>query len=323
MRRHSWRLVVAGLAAFLALTEVAVRQAGLADFPVYHLDDRYGYIPQASQSGAFLGANHWVFNDRHMGAEEAWMPSRRTNVLLIGNSIVMGGNAFDHKDKVGPLLQSSLGPGCRVWPIAAGGWSTVNEMRFLQANPDVVAASGFVIWEVMAGQMDGVHPWREETQHPTRRPWWATGYVVRKALLQRFGGGTGASMAAATDPTDHHAEFEAMLGRLTSSAASNLPSGLIFLYPDQRQLEQAHAGREWMDDRARIEQAAMRHGVAVVDVAQSPRWSTAMYKDGVHPTPEGNRVLVAVLEDALARAGVVARCNAAAGQPRVLRAGTQ
>jgi hypothetical protein len=308
----------------LALTEAAIRQAGLADVPVYRLDDRYGYVPQANQSGAFLRTHHWVFNDRHMGAEEAWAPSTRANLLLIGNSIVMGGNSYDQKDKVGPLLQSSLGPGCRVWPIAAGAWSTVNEVRFLQASPDVVAATDFFVWEIMAGQMDGVHPWRGETQHPTRRPWWAAGYVARKALVQRFG------LEGSTSPTTlpseierHYAEFEQILARLTSAAARR-PAGMLFLYPDQQQLELARTGREWMDDRQRLEQLAARHGVLLLDVARSPHWTSAMYKDGVHPTTEGNRALAAVLADALGGAGVTATCaDRSVPQARTPLAGTQ
>lgn len=298
--------------ALLALIEVAMRQAGLADFPVYRRDEHFGYIPQPDQSGAYLGQNRWVFNNRHMGAESAWSPSGQSNLLLIGNSIVLGGNSYDHPSKLGPLLQSGLGPGCRVWPVAAGGWSTVNETRFLQANPDVVKSTSFFIWELMAWQMDGLQPWREETQHPTRRPWWVTGYVARKALLQRFGwGGAGPSPAVPSDKERHFAEFEQMLARL-ASASSRRPAGMIFLYPDEAQLGLARAGHDWMDDRHRVEQLAGRYGLVLLDVAQSPRWTSALYKDGVHPTVEGNRVLAGLLADALARVGVAALCDAGA-----------
>ena len=304
-----WRSAVAAVLTLFALAEAAVRQTGLADFPVYLRDDRYGYIPQIDQSGAYLGRNRWLFNDHHMGAEARWIPTARPDLLLVGNSIVLGGNSYDQASKVGPLLQSRIGKGCSVWPIAAGGWSTVNEMRFLQANPDVIAGTDFFIWELMAGQMGGLQPWVEETLHPTRRPWWATGYVARKALGQRFGwvGGV-ASAAAPSDTERHYAEFDQMLGRL-ASAAGRRPAGLIFLYPDQAQLAQARAGREWMGDRPRIENLAARHGAVLLDVAQSPRWTSALYKDGVHPTVEGNRILASLLADALARAGVTALCD--------------
>ena len=310
MNALRWRLAATAFAGLLLLVEAVIRLAGVVDFPTYLRSDSFGYVPHSNQSGAFLGANRWAFNDRSMGGDRAWQPSQRADILLLGNSIVMGGNAYDQADKLPQVLQSQLGAACPVWPVAAGGWSTVNEMRFLQANPDVVAGTDFFIWELMAGQMDGLQPWVEETQHPTQRPWWATGYVVRKALIQRFGW-TG-SVASETLPSDverHYSEFDQMLGRL-ASAAGRRPAGLILLYPDQAQLEQARAGREWMDDRVRIERLAARYGVVLLDVAQSPRWTGALYKDGVHPTVGGNRILAGLLADTLASAGVTALCNA-------------
>lgn len=316
MKSLRWRLVAAGLVTLLLLVEAVVRLAGLADFPTYLRSDAFGYVPRSNQSGAFLGSNRWAFNDRGMGSERPWQPSERADILLVGNSIVMGGNPYDEPDKVAPLLEERLGRGCPVWSVAAGGWSTVNEMRFLQSNPDVMAGTDFFIWEVMAGQMGGLQPWLEETQHPTARPWWATGYVVRKALIQRFGAvGSAASVAVLSDMERHYAEFEQVLGRLTA-VASRRPAGLIFLYPDQAQLELARAGREWMDDRPRIEQLVIRHGLVLLDVAKNPRWTSALYKDGVHPTVEGNRILAGLLADALASAGVSALCETGARAPR-------
>lgn len=310
-----WRLAATAFAGLLLLVEAVIRLAGVVDFPTYLRSDSFGYVPHSNQSGTFLGANRWAFNDRSMGGDRPWQPNQRADILLLGNSIVMGGNAYDQADKLPQLLQSQLGAACPVWSIAAGGWSTVNELRFLQANPDVIAGSDLFIWELMAGQLGALQPWVEETQHPTQRPWWATGYVVRKALIQRFGGtGSVAGRPVTSDVERHYAEFDQMLGRL-ASAADRRPPGLIFLYPDQAQLEQARAGREWMDDRVLIEQLAARHGVVLLDVAQSPRWTGALYKDGVHPTVEGNRILAGLLADTLASAGVTALCDPGAVRP--------
>ena len=323
MKSLRWRLVAAGLVALLVLVEAIVRLAGLADFPIYQRSDVFGYVPRSNQSGAFLGRNRWVFNDLGMGTERPWQPSQKADILLVGNSIVMGGNPYDQQDKVTQLLQDRLGRSCPVWPVAAGGWSTINEMRFLQAHPDIVKAGDFFIWELMAGQMGGLQPWIDEALQPTQRPWWAAGYLARKALIQRLGWATsGDSRAVSTNMELHYAEFEHMLGRLTAAAGLR-PAGLIFLYPDQAQLELARAGREWIDDRQRIEQLATRHGLLLLDVAQSPRWTSALYKDGVHPTVEGNRVLASLLADALASAGVTALCEAGARAPRTEHRGGQ
>ena len=135
----------------LAITEPAVRLSGAADFPVYHVDNEIGYIPQPNQSGNFLLTHSWVFNDRSMGTARPWNPKQRPNILLIGNSIVMGGNHYDQKQKLGSLLQNNIGDAYTVWPIAAGGWTNVNETVYLKRNPDVAASPRFFVWEYMQG----------------------------------------------------------------------------------------------------------------------------------------------------------------------------
>lgn len=298
VRTTRWRLVAAGVIALLALTEVAVRRAGLVDFPVYERSQTFGYAPRSAQAGAFLGRNHWVFNDRGLGVERPWRPDERPNILLIGNSIVLGGNLYDQKDKLAPQLQSHLGNGCTVWPAAAGGWTTINEMRFLQNNPDLIAATDFFVWEYMPGQMERVNPWTRDVTHPTERPVWATGYLLRKAIQERFGSPPPVAPPTVDQVAKHYVEFDGLVARL-AAASQRSPPGIIFLYPDRNQLANARRGVEWVPDRARVESLAAAHQIKLVDIARFPQWTDALYKDGVHPTAEGNAVLAAILGNAV------------------------
>jgi lysophospholipase L1-like esterase len=45
----------------------------------------------------------------------------------------------------------------------------------------------------------------------------------------------------------------------------------------------------------------MAHGLALIDIADDARWTETMYRDGVHPTKEGNGVLALILEEAVRR----------------------
>jgi hypothetical protein len=103
--RRSIRWISIALLAALVFGEVAVREAGMVDFPIYAVDDEIGYIPKPNQHGCFLNKRCWAFNDRSMGTTTAWNPTLHPNVLFIGNSIVMGGNPYDQHDKLGPLVQ--------------------------------------------------------------------------------------------------------------------------------------------------------------------------------------------------------------------------
>jgi hypothetical protein len=303
-----WRWVVLGFVALLGLTESAIRQAGAISFPVYVRSAEFGYAPRGNQQGTFLGTNRWVFNDRGMGVDRSWNPGKLTDILLIGNSIVMGGNPYDQKDKLTPQLQTRLGNGCPIWPVAAGGWSTVNEMRFLQANPDLMAGTDFFIWVQMPGQMQGLNPWVSENLHPTQAPFWATWYVVRKALAARFPGTGPPALISPADTSAHHQQFDELLGRLVLSSKRRL-AGMIFMYPDRAQLLEARAGKEWLEDRQLLQSTAEAHGIMLIDVTRFPQWNESLYKDPVHPTAEGNAVLAAILTSALQTAGALPECT--------------
>ena len=298
VHRPRWIRVALGLLALLGLTEFGLRVAGLDDFPVYLKDEHFGYVPKPGQAGRFLQRNEWVFNDRSMGVAEPWRPSGRTDVLLVGNSIVMGGNPYDQKDKLAPLMQAQLNARCAVWPVAAGGWSTVNEFRYLERHTDIAAGADFFVWEYMAHQMGGLSKWSRPTVHPLQRPLWLTGYVINKALDQRFPTAARFEVKSAADEAPYFAEFEAMLVRLEASI-SGRPAGVIFLYPDRQQLQAARAGEEWLPDRAEVTRIAAKHGLVIIDLAATPQWTPDLYKDGVHPTVEGNGVLAGILNAAI------------------------
>jgi hypothetical protein len=299
-RRTRWVRVALGLVALLGLTELGLRVAGLGEFPTYLRDDQFGYIPKPNQAGRFLQRNEWVFNDRSMGVATPWQASDRTDILLVGNSIVLGGNAYNQSDKLAPLMQSQLRASCSVWPVAAGGWATVNEFRYLDRQPDVVAGANFFVWEYMANQMGGLASWSRSTLHPLERPLWLTGYVVGKALDQRFPTAARFEVKAPSDEAPYFAEFETMLERLTQ-ASGRRPAGVIFLYPDLQQLEMARAGKEWLPDRAEVQRLAARHGVMLIDLAAMPQWKAGLYKDGVHPSVEGNAVMATILANEIRR----------------------
>jgi hypothetical protein len=52
------------------------------------------------------------------------------------------------------------GIGCStVWSVAAGGWTNVNEMVYLDRNPDVLQNADTVIVEHMGGGLAAANPW--------------------------------------------------------------------------------------------------------------------------------------------------------------------
>jgi hypothetical protein len=298
------KLIILSLCAVLVGVEIAVRMSGLVDFPIYSVDSEIGYIPKENQSGAFLNKNDWYFNDKNMPIEQNWQPNlSHKNILLIGNSIIMGGNPFRQKDKLTPQIQAHIGDQAFVWPLAAGGWTQVNEMVYLERHPEIIAKADFFAWEYMAGGLSQATPWQGEYVFPTHRPIVATLYVLRRYILPRFFSFLQASELPSTGKTNQAnlVEFDDELEKLARSIKKPR-TGIIWLYPKAAELEEARQGKEWLPERQEIKKLANKYSLKIVDVAAKPEWNESLYrKDGVHPTVEGNRVLAAILSDAMLR----------------------
>jgi hypothetical protein len=300
-----WRrraLVAAGvMVAAIVLVEAGVRAVGAVDFPVYEVrDDDVAYVYAAQQSGRFLRRNAWAVNDRHMPTPRPWDPARLPNLLVIGNSIVAGGNPYDQSEKVASRVEGRTDGRYSVWPVAVGGWSTTNQIAFLEGNPDVVRASTLFVWVHTSGGLRGPNPWLGDDAFPRRRPAWATAYVLRRYLQPQLRVAWKQPPAPPRAGTDADASganlvrFEHTVAALASASGRRHP-GVLVLYPTRAQVDAARRGIEWLPERADLEGVAARYGVLVKDLTRHPEWAVGLYRDEIHPTVAGNEVLARIV----------------------------
>jgi hypothetical protein len=293
-----YTLITASVMA-VVLVELLIRVCGLTDFPVYDVDNEIGYLPRAGQTGIFLRKNDWYFNDKNMPTPLNWDPALRPNILLIGNSIVMGGNPYRQQDKLAPQIQQRLGKRPVVWPIAANGWTQVNEMFYLGRHPEVVAETDYFAWEYMGGGLSAATPWAGEYVFPSHHPTFASWYVARRYIFPRiFDGKVGNELPATGAAGEENIKkFDLWVSALKYSAKRTHP-GIIWFYPDVTQLGKARRGKEWLPERPTIERLAAKYRLRTVDIAASSKWNESLYRaDGVHPTVEGNGVLAGILAE--------------------------
>jgi hypothetical protein len=295
--RH--KMICITVVVVFGVTELGIRTSGLTDVPAYTADGEIGYIVKPNQSGRFLNKNAWAFNSKSMPTEKAWEPTKPMNIVVIGNSIIMGGNPLDQKDKLIPQIEKDLGSRYSVWPVGIGGWTNVNEMAYLARNPDVVKSTNFFIWEYMPGGLSGLSEWRGDYVFPKERPVWATWYAFRRYMLPRI---FSLNMSELPPPirkvNDRYlANFDAQVAALAKSAGLKHP-GMIFLYPEKKDLLMARHSTEWLPERKDLEAISRKYGLALVDVAQNSAWTDSLYRDGVHPSAWGNVVLAKIISDA-------------------------
>jgi hypothetical protein len=286
---------IVGFLVFVVVVEIALRLAGTVDFPVYQVDDGIGYMIRPNQAGSFLRTHSWVFNDRSMGTAAVWDPTKKPDLLMIGNSIVMGGNPYAQPDKLGALVQSQLGDRIAVWPIAVGGWTEVNETVYLERNPDVASAAGFFVWIVLPGGLSQLSPWRGDYVFPRAQPLSATWYVSRRYVLPKLMSFNMSELPPQGALTAENVNrFEAMIAKLSQATNRPVP-GILVLYPGEADLAAARRGNEWLPERPALERIAATYGLRILDLSKRPEWNSAQYRDGTHPTVEGNRVLANII----------------------------
>lgn len=289
------RRALLGAVCLLVASEVAVRLSGAVDFPLYSVDSEIGYVVKPDQSGTFLNKNRWVFNDRAMGTDQRWKPTEKMDVLLLGNSIVMGGKLYDQKDTLGSLMQVSLGDMVTVWPAAVGGWTNVNAGVYLRRNPDVVKGTDFFIWEYMNGGFSQLSADRGEYVWPTKEPFCAVCYLIRRYVLPRFFNfDTNELPPKGASQAENIVQFEKLVGELSAASSKKTP-GIIFMYPSKDEYIGYKTGTDYAPDRKELERIAKQHNLLIVDVAQAPEWHVGLYREGTHPTVEGNKAIADIL----------------------------
>lgn len=259
--------------------ELALRLSGVLDFPLFTPGPPYGYIPSPSQSGAFMRRNDWVFNERSMGTARPFSPSSTlTDTLLVGDSIVSGGNPYRQAQRLGPQLEKRIGG--HVWPISANSWSMANELTYIRVNPDVARSVDEIVF--VTNSQDFVEPsvWRSQTTHPTHRPVSAIAYIVGKKI-------------PGTWPPPKPAPLAADWAAFARSVKRPV---YVVAYPTEAEAKSPELRRTHLLEPLR---AVVGRDVKVIDVASDPRWLAAHYRDPIHPDAAATEVLAAIISDNL------------------------
>lgn len=288
------RWLVGPLTGLLVLSaaEFGVRLMGLTDFPLYLADDRIGYIPAPNQSGAFLNKNRWYFNEKSMGIEQPFSPSMRADVLLIGDSIVLGGNAMDQPAKLGAVLSKITEK--TYWPISAGSWALLNEIRYLQQHPEVLQRIDEFEFVVNSADFDQASSWACEVTHPREHPKIMVPYLFEKYLLKREPCGVTPQVLQV-----NHADWRVELAKIMKSPAAIGKPVTFWLYPTQAESRDALMRKNKLERQA-VEILSAMHGapVQILSLARHPNWSSVQYMDAIHPTADGTRVMAEIMTSA-------------------------
>ena len=282
--------------------ELWIRSQGIVDFPIYDTDEGIGYIPKAGQAGSYLNRFPWLVNERNMTAGP-WKPNEKPDLLLIGDSIVWGGEEYRHEEKLGPQLQKHL-PGWSVWAVGASSWSVFNEAEYLKRNPEVMEATDFLLWELNSEDFAAKAGFFTDANTPRARPWSATVYAIRKYLLPVDFKKWLRNLVNQVQPpivgppADTRMAEEKLIEGLGWFEKKGVPI-LIFMYPNlsewsARGLPDEAATKSY-DKILRLITDLRFSNLKVVDGRTVIPWDEKDYRDRIHPTATGNDRLAKIL----------------------------
>lgn len=274
-RVSAWIVLTALVVLFIA--EVAVRACGALNFPLYQVDSHVGYWPSPGQSGEFLNRNRWFFNERGMGVAEAFRPDHRQDVLLIGDSIVLGGNPLDQAEKLGPRLSQRTGD--HYWPLSAGSWALLNELHMLKRNMDVVEQADVVVFVLNSADFDQASSWACDLTHPRERPRVALLYLARKYLA--------IGPQCASPPEDLKVpatDWKVAWREFMSDARVRGKPVTVWLYPTREESLNPDLLRVRLESvGAQLRMEGLSGNLMLRSVGRDSRWAGATYVDGIHP----------------------------------------
>lgn len=274
------------LVFLLVLGEASVQFFGLVDVPVYEINNQIGYIPAPNQSGAFMRSHTWRFNEYSMGAGPFQSDSKRFNLLLVGDSLVLGGNPLVESERLGPQLEKLTG--WQVWPISAGSWAMQNELTYMRQHPAILEKMDAIVIVSNSGDFDIPSSWASDLTHPLHQPFPGLIYLVRKYIFM-------SSTPPQIKPENQVAlrDWQHDLHEMSQKFKKPI---FIFMYPDLPEFHDAVKRQSLLDSKIPLIQAQLGNTAKIYKVADDGHWSEALYRDDIHPSGNGNQVLAGIFQ---------------------------
>lgn len=280
-------ILLATLFSLFLIIEVGLRLSGAIDFPLYTIDDNGHYSLSASQQGSFLNKNDWYVNSRGFN-NKAEINLNEPYVMLIGDSVVYGGNPVNYDDRIGTKLSELLRK--NVYVGAVGGWSLFNEMEFIDKNIDVASKADYIFIQYDYGDLwDFAKDFdKNSTTHPSSRPISATYYYLEKIVYPKI---LKINQKSELPQISNEIKRNGPWEKDLLNISNRLNKKIIFvLYPGQDSFQDSSM---WSQQTKDIKEFINNNKdkFDYIDIAKSKKWNTNLYRDGIHPNPAGNLVV--------------------------------
>lgn len=225
-------------------------------------------------------------------------------ILVIGDSVVNGGSETDQAELATEILRRELS-GDRgevfVGNVSAGSWGPANQLAYLREFGQFGAQGAVLVLSSHdASDVPGFGPLDPGT-HPTERPLLALWEGVTR-YLPRYLPDFGAAEAAAEPPPPPGAALGDLAALVEEVRGAGRPLCAV------HHLSRAELEEGLTEDGSRLRAALEAADVPVV--TDGPAFRAALeaggapFRDGIHPSAEGQVLLAGAIRDCLGRIGL-------------------
>lgn len=299
---------LAGLIALVGVVaaELVCRSRGL-HAPLLYERTTYGYRVKPSQDLRRFG-NRLRYNRFGMRSDEIDpLPAQGiVRILCIGDSVTYGGATTDQRETYPALLEALLrerGIAAEVLNISAGGWAPANEAGWLRANGTfgsrlviVQLGTDDLFQHEMSGASVGSHP-----QFPARAPLLGLQELMTRYVVPRVRNRLARARPVVADERTLDTaravmrEVVAMLDAIARDGAE--PLVMLTEQAADREPRDAttQAAKALLIETLRSRDVALYRPAADLAFAAAQRPAVELFRDPIHPSPAGNRILAAGL----------------------------
>ncbi|MFC4700844.1 hypothetical protein ACFO4O_11790 [Glaciecola siphonariae] len=284
----------------LFLIEFILYTIGFKQSPLYKASNEYEYIYKENQSMNRFG-NQILVNEYSMRSKPLVNEADEFRILLLGDSVVNGGNLTTHSALATSLLEKNLqnnyGDSYRVLNASAGSWGPDNaaayykEFNNLKESAVVVIFSSHDAGDQMTKKpIVDIHPSYPGKQYPLAIFELIDRYIVPRALRLFKRNNTKLAVDEEKIEAALNPGWESIL-KLTQQMDTPLH---IYLHADIHELS---AG-EYNEQGQKIIEFARKNKIPITfDLGNG--LSEIHYRDSIHYNDEGQKLMAALLQPVL------------------------
>lgn len=299
-----WLIILAGVTGVFALAEIGLKLiVGLGNPPLYLAEPKIGYLLAPNQNLQYRGSTYAT--NQYSMRSATLNPQAERRIVLLGDSVVNGSWWTDQSKTLASLLTNKLqekNPITEVLNISANSWSTQNELAYLQRFGLFDASTLVLI--INTDDLFATEPTSlvvDTPSYPTQKPKLALIEYFQRSIAEPKPLAALEELRQSMSDNDRLEQNLGAIAEIKAIADQNNTELILVLTPLLREFQTGSTDRE-INARDRLKQLVTTLEIGYIDILSA--WADFpqpefLYRDRIHPTPQGNIKLVDAILDRL------------------------